>query len=204
MELTQRNKLLLAVAALGVVAVGVDQVFFGAGREQIVRSGDDAEQQATSTSAVATARVVAFNPAAKAVGEQLDRLVTNGDVVLNPNQTADMFRAPAAWFGEAHKPAALSARGQSEGSSALDQQLASAFKLSSVALKPNATAVVNGVLLREGRSVSITVAGRKQLVKLLSVIGPDRATGSAGGAVLQVGRQQVRVQIAQSAQAGIE
>lgn len=193
MELTQRHKVLLVVAGLGLAAVGVDRLVLGSGSAGVDSQEEQAsEGQRTSSGVV---RVVMHNPAAKLAGERLSSLEAELDV----KTMRDVFVPPQVWM-----PAATTG-GQPVVARASDprieqaRRLAQALKLSAVVLKPQGTAVVNGQLLRVGKPASVRVGeGDERMVTLLSVEGSDREAGIAGRAMVQVGEVRIALQIAQS------
>jgi hypothetical protein len=196
-ELTKRNKLLLAVAGAGLVAVGVDQVLLTEHASTSSQASSDAATQAGAMST--TTRVVAFNPAAKAVGERLEEFAPS--VKQTSVAGDDMFSPPSTWFSASQaktiaQPQQLQDRRVSE-----PIRLASELKLTAVASKPTPTAVVNGELLRAGKQTKVKVTGGERTVTLVSVEGPNRTKGSTGQAIVLIDKVRVTLQIAQSVQA---
>lgn len=194
MELNKRHKSLLVVAGLGLVAVGVDRLLLAPGSVE-TRSGGTADEAAGAGGA-ALVRVANHNPAAKLAADKLEEFAP----VVKTETIRDSFATPEAWL-PAESAGAMQAAAQRSADPRIAQaeQLARSLRLSSVALKPTGTAVINGQLLREGRDTKIKLSsGEERVVRLLSVEGPDRAANSAGQAVVQVGTAHITLRIAQA------
>jgi len=192
-ELNKRHKSLLVVAGLGLVAVGVDRLLLAPGSLETQASG--AADEAGGTAGAALVRVANHNPAAKLAADKLEELEPS----VSKEAMRDSFVAPEAWL-PAQAPGSMQAAVQRSADPRVAQaeQLARSLRLSSVALKPTGTAVINGQLLREGRDTKIKLSsGEERVVRLLSVEGPDRAANSAGRAVVQVGNARITLRIAQ-------
>jgi hypothetical protein len=193
-ELNKRHKSLLVVAGLGLVAVGVDRLLLAPGTLATSAQSDEASSGDGSTAAIL--RVSTHNPAAKLAADRLDEAAAS----LNVESMRDSFVPPEAWL-----PARAPGSSAVAVSRSLDprvtqaEQLARSLRLSSVALKPTATAVINGQLLREGRDAKVKLpSGEERVVRLLAVSGPERAANSAGQAVVQVGNARITLRIAQA------